>query len=54
MKAVINSTPLIALGITNHLEILSILFDQIFVPNSVYNDNNKPINNKINYDTSNL
>ncbi len=36
MKAVINSTPLIALAITNNLDLLSILFDQVFVPDSVY------------------
>lgn len=36
MKAVINSTPLIALSMLNHLFILKALFDEIFVPSSVY------------------
>lgn len=36
MKAVVNSTPLIALSMLNHLFILKALFDEIFVPSSVY------------------
>ncbi|MDJ0903246.1 MAG: DUF3368 domain-containing protein [Xenococcus sp. MO_188.B8] len=38
MKAVVNSTPLIAFAITDNLEILSILFDEVFVPYSVYSE----------------
>lgn len=38
MKAVINSTPLIALSMLNHLFILNVLFDEIFVPSSVYEE----------------
>ena len=32
MKAVVNSTPLIALSMLNHLFVLKDLFDEIFVP----------------------
>jgi len=32
MKAVVNSTPLIALSMLNHLFVLKALFDEIFVP----------------------
>jgi len=36
MKAVINSSPLIALAIIGHLELLRSRFDQVIVPTSVY------------------
>ena len=38
MKAVVNSTPLIALGITGYLDLLNHLFEQVFVPVSVYQE----------------
>ena len=38
MKAVINSTPLIALSMLNYLFVLKALFDEIFVPSSVYEE----------------
>ena len=38
MKAVVNSTPLIALSMLNHLFVLKALFDEIFVPSSVYEE----------------
>lgn len=38
MKAVVNSTPLIALGITGYLPLLNTLFEQVFVPISVYEE----------------
>ena len=38
MKAVVNSTPLIALAITGYLPLLNRLFEQVFVPVSVYEE----------------
>jgi len=38
MKAVINSTPLIALSVLNHLFVLKALFDEIYIPSSVYEE----------------
>ena len=38
MKAVVNSTPLITLSMLNHLFVLKALFDEIFVPSSVYEE----------------
>jgi predicted nucleic acid-binding protein len=38
MKAIVNATPLIALSITGHLDLLQILFSQIIVPRSVYDE----------------
>ncbi len=38
MKAVVNATPLIALGITGHLELLPALFSQVYAPRSVYDE----------------
>lgn len=38
MKAVVNSTPLIALSVLNHLFVLKALFDEVFVPSSVYEE----------------
>jgi predicted nucleic acid-binding protein len=38
MRAVVNATPLIALGITDHLEILAQLFNEVYVPQSVYGE----------------
>lgn len=38
MKPVVNSTPLIALSMLNHLFVLKALFDKIFVPSSVYEE----------------
>lgn len=38
MKAVVNSTPLIALSVLNHLLVLKALFDEIFVPSSVFEE----------------
>lgn len=38
MRAVVNSTPLIALSITGHLPLLNTLFDRVFVPVSVYQE----------------
>lgn len=38
MRAVVNSTPLITLSITGHLPLLNTLFDQVFVPVSVYQE----------------
>ena len=38
MKAVVNSTPAIALSMLNHLFVLKALFDEIFVPSSVYEE----------------
>ena len=35
MKAVVNSTPLIALSMLKHLFVLKALFDEIFVPSSL-------------------
>lgn len=38
MKAVVNATPLIALALTGHLELLPQLFDTVYVPQSVYDE----------------
>lgn len=38
MKAVANSTPLIALALTDHVALLKALFDQVFIPASVYEE----------------
>ena len=38
MKAVVNSTPLIALSITGYLSLLNRLFEQVVVPVSVYEE----------------
>jgi predicted nucleic acid-binding protein len=38
LKAVVNSTPLIALSIIGYLPLLNILFKQVFVPISVYEE----------------
>jgi len=38
LKAVVNSTPLIALAITGYLSVLDSLFEQVFVPVSVYEE----------------
>ncbi|MGB7442527.1 MAG: DUF3368 domain-containing protein [Coleofasciculaceae cyanobacterium] len=38
MKVVVNSTPLIALSITGYLFLLNRLFEQVFVPVSVYEE----------------
>lgn len=38
MKAVVNATPLIALSLTEHLELLNRLFTQVYVPKSVYEE----------------
>lgn len=38
MKAVVNSTPLIALALTGHILLLKSLFDEVFVPISVYEE----------------
>ena len=35
---VVNSTPLIALSIVGHLDLLRILFDEVFIPASVYEE----------------
>ncbi len=37
-RAVVNSTPLIALSITGHLSLLKALFDEVIVPASVYEE----------------
>ena len=38
MKAVVNSTPLIALAVTGHVTILKALFDEVYIPPSVYGE----------------
>ena len=38
MKAVINATPLIALSLTDHLQLLNQLFAEVYVPKSVYEE----------------
>jgi predicted nucleic acid-binding protein len=38
MRAVVNATPLIALSITEHLDLLQSLFSQVIVPRSVYDE----------------
>ncbi|NJN20154.1 MAG: DUF3368 domain-containing protein [Leptolyngbya sp. RL_3_1] len=38
MKAVVNATPLIALALTGHLELLQHLFSAVYVPQSVYDE----------------
>ncbi|QQE65895.1 nucleotide-binding protein [Leptolyngbya sp. BL0902] len=38
MKAVVNATPLIALSLTGHLDVLSQLFAEVYVPQSVYEE----------------
>jgi predicted nucleic acid-binding protein len=38
MKAVVNATPLIALSLVGHLELLNRLFQQVYVPASVYEE----------------
>ena len=38
LTCVVNSTPLIALSIVGHLNLLKQLFDDVIVPYSVYNE----------------
>ncbi len=38
MKAVVNSTPLIALAIVKQIALLEHLFDELFIPTSVYEE----------------
>jgi predicted nucleic acid-binding protein len=38
MKAVVNSTPLIALAVTGYVSLLNALFDEVFIPSSVYEE----------------
>jgi predicted nucleic acid-binding protein len=38
MKAVVNATPLIALALTGHIELLQHLFSAVYVPQSVYDE----------------
>lgn len=38
MKAVVNATPLIALSLTRHLDLLPQLFAEVYVPQSVYEE----------------
>jgi predicted nucleic acid-binding protein len=38
MKAVVNSTPLIALALTGHIDLLNVLFDEVLIPASVYEE----------------
>lgn len=38
MKAVVNSAPLIALAMTGHIALLNSLFDEVFIPPSVYEE----------------
>jgi len=38
MKAVVNSTPLIALALTGHIDLLNVLFDEVLIPTSVYEE----------------
>ncbi len=38
MKAVVNSSPLISLALLNHVELLKMIFDEIFIPKSVYDE----------------
>ena len=37
-KVVVNSTPLIALSLVDHLSLLKIIFDEVVVPASVYDE----------------
>ena len=36
MKVVVNATPLIALSLINQLELLNQLFDEVIIPDGVY------------------
>jgi predicted nucleic acid-binding protein len=38
MKAVVNATPLIALSVTGHLDLLEQLFELVYLPHSVYEE----------------
>lgn len=38
MRAIVNATPLIALALVDQLELLRQIFDQVIVPESVYNE----------------
>ena len=38
MTAVVNATPLIALAMIGHLDLLKALFDEVVVPGAVYNE----------------
>ena len=38
MKAVVNATPLIALALTGHLDLLPQLFESVYTPSSVYEE----------------
>jgi predicted nucleic acid-binding protein len=38
MKAVVNSTPLIALAMAGHFTLLQSLFDEVYIPASVYDE----------------
>ena len=48
LSAVINSTPLISLNLINHLSILGNLYENVYIPNAVFNEINADEINKLN------
>jgi predicted nucleic acid-binding protein len=50
MKTVINSSPLISLALIDQMELLTKIYDEVIVPNSVYNEVVLKGESKIGYD----